>query len=181
MLYLLRTTGYSDDRIAIMVAKQLGRIPCIAAGTVACRTSVMQHEQTRLANTDDETYVEWPFFCKECDADIVDAAAKDTWADRVDAELQLYNLAAALAKKRLKQHGVNVIANHLITYPAYMTQFRFLLSESYPIAARVAFIYSVGRYMRHGLLNDSSDCTKTLLDACFQYTCDTSQLGEALG
>jgi hypothetical protein len=133
----------------------------------------MQHELTRLADTDDEMHVEWPFFCEKCDANIADTAAKDMYADRIDAELQLYNPAAALAKERLKQDSINVITNHLVAYPAYMTQFRFLLSENYPITVRVAFIRSVGRYLRHGLLDVPSDCTTELLDACFQYTFDT--------
>jgi hypothetical protein len=178
-LYLLSTISYSNDQIPKLVARQLGRISCIATGAASCQVSVTQHELTRLADTDDEAYVEWPFFCEECDANIANETAKNTYTDRVDARLHLYNLAAALAKERVEHRGVNALSSHFTAYLSYMTHFRFLLTEDYPIDVRVAYIRSVERYWRHNLLSSSNDATTVLLDACFQYTTDTSQLGDS--
>jgi hypothetical protein len=169
-LYRFSSISYSNERVTKLVARQLGRISCMIAGAASRQVSVIQHELIGLADVDDETYVEWPFFCEKCDINVANEATKDTYADRVDAKLQLYNPAAALIKERVEHRGINALSNHFMAYLSYMAHFRFLLTEVYPSEVRVAYIHSVRRYLRHNLLNSPNDATTALLDTCIEHS-----------
>jgi hypothetical protein len=178
----LKTNIILNNELAVLAAKQLGKIPCIISGTVFCCISAVQHATIKLTETWSNKYIVWPFYCEKCDAEMVKIAAKNIRIDELGVKLQLCDSMAASTTERAQCFGVDTSSNDFMALQKCMRHFDFLLSEEYSADVHVAYMHSIARYIRHGLLDNFDEDTRTLLDGCFEYSKSVcSQVRSAVG